>query len=475
MKDSDKGFEDFFREAFEEAEMAPPPTVWQRVESQLGRAGAVRPLYARLGKLAVAAMLVMGVAVYLAPRLTENATNVPTTVKQNNSPSDQKSTQPAVTPDNQTIGQSETATGQDQSPAEGNGLNQEPLRAEAQDAKPSPTVDLPTRAKQAMPEQFNPGKGYRNGAKTKLAQREAPVDQPVVAINPEPLADKANPLATPADQAENRLVTSEVAQPSLILLPIPTQIDFTGLLQARMIDYLPISTDVWWMSLGGSFHLAQPNFSGFAQQVPSPYVASVRAGDRSLNDTQLGDLNANLQSATTFSVSLEVGRKLGRHFGLSTGLVYLANDFRYRSVLTQAVFSGAVSNTQNFDNVLVQRSAYLGVPLRLWVQSARASGFNYRASAGLMGQVLLQNSLVAQATNELNAGVVGSAVYDLGTYRPFLLNATGSVGLQYNFGPKWGLYTDLNYNRALQSVYSTDKLRSTPQWFGLGFGILHQF
>jgi hypothetical protein len=201
----------------------------------------------------------------------------------------------------------------------------------------------------------------------------------------------------------------------------------------------------------------------------------VRAGDGSLNNTQLGDLNANLQSATTFSVSLEVGRKLGRHFGLSTGLVYLANDYRSRSVLTQTVFAGAVSNTQNFDNVLIQRSAYLGVPLRLWVQSARATGLNYRASAGLTGQVLLQNSLVAQAANELNDGVVGSAVYDLGTHRPFLFNATGSVGLQYNFGPKWGLYTDLNYNRALQSVYSTDKLRSTPQWFGLGFGILYQF
>jgi hypothetical protein len=472
MKDSDKGFEDFFKEAFEEAEMAPPPTVWQRVESQLGRAGAVRPLYVRFGKLAVAAMLVMGLAVYLAPKLTENAT--PITVNQNHNPSDQTTTLPKVTPENQTTGQAETSPSQDQPQAQGNGLNQEPLQAEVQS---SPQVDMPTRAKQPMPEQFNPQKGYRNGAKVATNNREKAVDQQVISVNPVVGGGAANPLATSADQMENRLVTSEVAAPSLVLMAVP----FPNLVvnpQGVIIDLSEQRNglaEAWWMSLGGAYHLAQPNFSGIRQGQPSPYVTSARAGDISLNDTQLGDLNDNLQIGTTLTLSLEVGRKLGRHFGLSSGLVYVANHYRSSSVLTQTIFPQAVSITQNFDNTLTLRTSYVGVPLRAWVQSARPVGLNYRASAGLMGQVLVGQSLVAEAANELNQGVVGSAVYDLGTYRPFLLNATGSLGLQYNFGPKWGLYTDLNYNRTLQSVYETDKLRSTPQWFGLGFGILYQF
>jgi hypothetical protein len=80
---------------------------------------------------------------------------------------------------------------------------------------------------------------------------------------------------------------------------------------------------------------------------------------------------------------------------------------------------------------------------------------------------LVQNSLTSQEQVFVS--------YDLGTYRPFHFSAMGSAGLGYTFSPKWGIYADVNYNRALQSVYSTDKLGATPHWIGLSFGALYHF
>ncbi len=463
MKDSDKSFEDHFKDVFAEAELTPLPKVWQGVASQLGEDDTVRPLYIRWGKTAVAAMLLIGSLVYLAPKFTNPSTD---TVKQNATPKEN-------TPTLNTLPTEDSALGEQQSaktlgPVTDNGLN--PETVQSTEATKGPKVDVPSRRPARaddLPKEFNGQKGYRNGMDKKRAgQTGAKIAGAVPAplVQGEPVLP--NPQATDA-QTASPLLLAKVRRLSVDLkntFPLASLNPQKVTLAQPTVKEVP--THQWWIGAGATYNAYRPNFSSINSTVPSVYATSLRAGDASFGNTKLGELNQQLIAGSTVGFGLDFGRKLGKHWSVSTGLIYTVNQFQVSTVITQTISNNAVSRTNLIDNTLTSRTSYVSVPLRVWVGSSRP-GLNYRASAGLLGNVLVQNSLTSQEQVFVS--------YDLGTYRPFHFSAMGSAGLGYTFSPKWGIYADVNYNRALQSVYSTDKLGATPHWIGLSFGALYHF
>jgi Outer membrane protein beta-barrel domain len=460
MKDSDKGFEDYFKEAFEGAELSPQPKVWQGIDKALGTGGQkIRPLYVHFGRLAAAAMLLIGAWVYVLPEFVNKKIVDTKTVPSENTPIQDN----AITKEGSAV--EESHQNSTDPTAETSGQNSEPISGGTQAT--SPQVDLPARpeAIKVMPKEYNAQKGYRNGKQADPSGEPIPGQTLVNVANDGSGQKVEQGVNTPMAQPEI-LSLAEVGR--LPLLAVVVGQPFPLAIQPQLVVLAKPSALAnrprWWIGAGATYGTFQPNFGSLISSTPSPYVISL-VQDRSLDSTQPGDLNNHLTRSRAASFSLEFGRKLGKNFGVSSGLMYLAYDYRANTTVTQTVSFDLQSPRSNYiANTISSRASYLAVPLRLWVQSDRA-GLNYRASAGLLANVALQSSTDSEF----------SAIrYDFGTSRPVHLSAMGSLGLQYNFG-SWGIYTDLNYNRALQSVYSTDKLRSTPQWFGLGIGTLYQF
>jgi Outer membrane protein beta-barrel domain len=458
MKDSDKGFEDYFKEAFDGAELSPQPKVWHGIDTALGTGGQkIRPLYVHFGRIAVAAMLLIGALVYLLPEFTEKTIIGTKAIPSENTPTHDKSMAQEGSADG------EPPRNSTDPKTTANGQNSEPVSGGIQ--ANSPQVDLPARpeAIKVMPKEYNAQKGYRNGKQADHAGEPIPGQTLVNAANDGPVQKELG-VNTPMAQPEILSLVEVGRLPLLAVVvgqPFPLAIQPQSVVLAKPRTLGPANR--WWIGTGATYGTFQPNFGSLISSTPSPYVISL-VQDRSLDSTQLGDLNNHLTRSRAASVSLEFGRKLGKNFGVSSGLMYLAYDYRANTTVIQTVSSNLQSRSNYIANTISSRASYLAVPLRVWVQSDRA-GLNYRASAGLLANVALQSSTDSE---------FAAIRYDFGTQRPVHLSAMGSLGLQYNFG-SWGIYTDLNYNRALQSVYSTDKLRSTPQWFGLGIGTLYQF
>jgi Outer membrane protein beta-barrel domain len=490
MNNHGDSFEDFFKDAFKDAELEVRPQVWKGISGRLEQAPEplpkVVPLASnravssgpRFGRYAAVAVLLLGLglaAYFLIPanktaQIVQQPSNqtVPSDIDQkitdNSAQSSTELSEQAANPtQNQALtdGQLPANDSADAEPADGQNTE-----ANENVARPlgNARVDVRTggKTKAAPPNGLQLNKGYSNGNNTDGSLANGQVDAPTL---PQ-LAGNAAPGFAPLFPT-SQLVVGKVKSLTLVNPlgqlsgPLAT---VTVPVQAPKVDVGP----QWWFTASGSYFNYTPGFANISTQMPSPFVNPVLRSIRSYDSTTLAPFLETLpQSRRSFGFNAEVGKALGRNWGISSGLAFTVQSYTYSAPVRFTIVGALAGNPPAIilANQLDAQATHLGLPLKAWYQT-NGRGLNLRLSAGL-----LTDFTVGQRLNNTFEDVT----YFLGDYRSLNFSAVGSAGLLYNLGPRWGLYADVQYRRAIGSVYDTPHLRATPTWLGGGLGVQYRW
>ncbi|MCU0448982.1 MAG: outer membrane beta-barrel protein [Bernardetiaceae bacterium] len=477
-------FEDRFKDAFKDAELEPRPRVWQGIASKLDQVPAHPPKVVPMvtnqagssrnwfGRYAAAAALLLGLGLaayfYLTPSETSQIVQqpsiqtLPSDIDQTNTHSDSQSLpgQPAEATksiDNQVSSneQNPTANSNDGQNTEANESVARPL-GQAQ-------VDVRTggKTKAAVPNGLQLNKGYSNGNADGMNSGTKPTKS-IIDHNANLLLN--NPVGLAPQFQTNLLLGSELQQLAVAepLAQLAAPLVTVNVPTVEKVEVGP----QWWFTASGSYFNYTPGFSNVSTQMPSPFVSSVRPSIRDYDSVAVAPyLDALPQSRRSFGINAEVGKALGRNWGISSGLVFTHQNYTYDAPARIIRAQGTVGDRLMFSNQLNAQSTHVGLPLKAWYQT-NGQGLNLRVSAGLLTDFTLGQRL---------SNTYGEVAYFLGDYRALNFSAVGSAGLLYNLGPRWGLYADVQYRRALGSVYDTPHLRATPTWLGGSLGVQYRW
>ncbi|TAD99289.1 MAG: hypothetical protein EAZ97_09180 [Bacteroidetes bacterium] len=219
----------------------------------------------------------------------------------------------------------------------------------------------------------------------------------------------------------------------------------------------------YFVGISGFANQYNPNFaltSANAYLIPSPFLAGDRLGDTNKFHNSLLDSVRNLSS---YSFGIDFGKKLTSNFSLQTGVHYTASSFVIDHIVNQlppkdSQFAGFGIN---FKNMVHSNTEWLSIPIKIVVQSDR-KGLNYGISGGLSADILLANTLKSD---------LSFVQYNLGANNRLNLSANMGLTISYPLFDRLDIGAEMNYRKALNSLYQSDMVEAKPHWLSLGLGL----
>ncbi len=212
---------------------------------------------------------------------------------------------------------------------------------------------------------------------------------------------------------------------------------------------------------------------------------------------------AESQAALSYRVGGRMGWQMTSHWSLESGLEYLHGQSTLQSglVLLNRTNSAATSLLENAlgaktaangatagysldaisaqnvfvprDNQLRSTFRYLSVPLQLGYRFWPEKRLEGTLSAGLSGDVFLDNTL--QPTNDALLQPVRYTAAD-GVYRTLLWSGLAGAGLRYRLDRRWGVSLHGSLRRALASgVRGSSGVQTFPREVGVGLRLDYRF
>lgn len=483
MKKDDKNFEEFFRNAFEEAEMIPSQQAWQNISDSLSKGRNYRVFW---WAGSVAASLVVVFLAYIlvynpCGKPSEN-TNLSATNAIENKTSiaeKQQNTAAQILPEKK-AGTAKIAT--ENSVVEKIG-NNNVANAKTENIG---TENIGT-TKQKIATEFasktqngkneiviltNDVAKNKNQDKTKDKEKtESKTKQSVEQTAAVSLL-AANEVAV-ENQLEKALLVNNLEPKSLAWL---TKIEIPLLVfpvvqpqQLQVNNATPTKTS-WEIGFTATYNAFQPNFSDVKDGlVPNAFITHNRGAllNYDKNTTIGQDLATNMTNLTSMSLGLQVSKNLIGNFGLRSGLLYTSSNYEVKTN-TISFVPVLPRGADSVPNTVTSNTQLLSVPLLAFYQM-QTGKLVYGLQAGLQTDFLLQNTL----NNSLESQF--GHTYSFGEYKK--VNFNGLVGLRigYLVLPKLLFSAEANYRKALHSVYDTQNLQAHPQWLSVGFGLGYKF
>lgn len=470
MKRQDKSFEDFFRESFEGAEMQPSTQLWENISNRLDSKTDNKPAYYWwLGGIAASLLVVFVayIALYNPFGNTQNenlaqANTVQITENQaakNNAVADNKAILPV-----------EKKTTDENIVSKESSVKNELLQKEI--AVNSSQNSVITKNNQQLSNKETKKVADNSGNKNKI----------IAPIVIKTVDDKITDIAKNNIKINPTIVTIAPTDEKLYELNLLKRIDFavipSELQPLQMIFVTPTqqllvlsptkTKSGFEFTVTGFYNSFSPNFSGVKDGItPNPFVTNIDKRFGVVYDSSLfaQDL-AKPTNLTSYSFAVGVNKKLYKGFGLQAGLGYTSVSYVIEHknffFFNPTIIQGSAPNT------LYQKTGLLNIPVALTYGLQTGKVF-YGLQAGIQTDVLLENSL----DNKLAKS--GGHVYSFGEYNTLNFNGLAGLKVGYLITPNISIHTELNYRKALNSVYDTPNLKSNPDWLGLGFGMGYRF
>jgi hypothetical protein len=492
MKKDDKNFEEFFRNAFEGAEMTPSPQAWQNISDSLNKGRNYRVFW-WAGSVA-ASLVVMFLAYILVydpcGKPTENANLSAAKAIENKTTiaEKQQSTAAQILPETK-AGTAKIAT--ENSVAE-KASNSNIVNAKTENVAPKNIANIGTEnigtTKQKIAPEF--ASKTQNGKNKIVVINNSTENQNQDKIQDKSKSktqDKTQPLVAKTTAvsllAEKEIVVENQLEKVLFInslepkglnwltkIEIPLLVMPVVQTQQLQVNNLATPTKTSWeVGVLATYNSFQPNFSDVKDGlVPNAFITHNRG--TSLNydkNTTIGqDLATNMTNINSLSLGLQVSKNLIGNFGLRSGLFYTSSNYEVQTTTTY--FISTASGLQTSPNTLFSKTQLFSVPLVAFYQM-QTGKLVYGLQAGVQTDFLLQNTL----NNSLESQF--GHTYSFGEYKK--VNFNGLVGLRigYLVLPKLLFSAEANYRKALHSVYDTPNLQAHPQWLSVGFGLGYKF
>ncbi|WP_448518441.1 outer membrane beta-barrel protein [Rhodoflexus sp.] len=432
MKSNERKFEDIFRDAFENAELAPSAEVWKRIEREVAKKPRLMtmPRLKQIGIAAAIALFALSTS-YFGYRYFNAAKPVAI---------ENTTTQPAV------ITTPNTATIQSQDNAASNNA-------------PQTALTNPTDVGGQLPA-VTQGSGTTGGTNKRVEIISGAARRNIAALPPADMQNgktDANSIAFLPSSALQMLPVEEYSLSG----KAPEKVAFVPLLST---EDLPIAKSEesrrGWIGLMVARNEFNPGFSRVSNVQPTPFITGQYAEASIIHN----DLTDSLFNKNSVSLQIDGGYFIGRKLAIRSGLAFMRNSY---SVNTSAelILPPFLQGSAAKANSIEVHTQMLSVPLQLaYVSQGK---FGYQFSAGIAGDITLGHTIHSRR--------VEGVEYTFGNYKAFNISGLAGVGLFYNFTPHLGIQLDANYRRSLNSVYQTPHLQANPQWISFGGGLLYKF
>ena len=193
----------------------------------------------------------------------------------------------------------------------------------------------------------------------------------------------------------------------------------------------------------------------------------------------------NDQALYSFNAGLKVEKTFGKHWSVSTGLLYSLVKFEEIKLVNAIVkdsqtiesFAQADKNKRvvevNQDRFDISFSS-LEVPLQVGY-TVHHKKMCYQFTAGVSYAYLFQTkSLVFDPKDSLNVHETDDAGNNRLNQHSILL--LGGINVGYQFSKRWSCYAGPVYRYSLNSIYSNDYIiRQQPYYLGLELGVKYSF
>jgi hypothetical protein len=489
MKKHDKGFEDFFRESFEGAEMTPSKHVWDNISNRLDGKTQTRPAYWWSGGIAAALLLMFCAYVVVYNPFANSTAITNNTVK--NIEAKQVSTPENITKNNVTTDKNITNLENNQNSDKQNTNNGKITKqsndkiisgsgndVENKDVRNSNTNNSIVSKTIVTNITTNNSKATKQRSKNKLNKSnsitKATKNTEVKSIN----SNKINndKIATQNTQISEEFITIDkqsVLLTSLGFAIIPSEIKPLNVIMMPMvITKTSITKPIMKSKAGfevmlvGSYNSFNPNFSNVKDGIyPNPFVRHENPQSRNVYDsTLIADGLAKPLVISSYSVGVVFNKNIYKGLGLRTGISYTSISYDIKHNL--AVYDVFIAS--GGPNTLHQQTQLVNIPISVFYQQ-QTGKFIYGLQAGIQADILVNNKL----DNDLYAR--GSHVYSFGTYNNLNINGLAGLRLGYMLNSHFSLNVEANYRQALGSVYDTPYLQSNPHSLGMGLGLGYRF
>lgn len=512
MNQSEKHkFEEEWRQAFEEASVPPPPSVWDALEAHLDqqekKSAPVVPLWWRSPRrwyaaAAIGALLVVGLPLLL--RLDKNVpTDQPTVAVETkgsatqeqrvaesaNEPAGADNSQPGADASTETITpeQEPRYAARDQV-ADTRKAGAESQRPFAQEPATSPSLAAASRRPEAT---THPERSTETTApaQTRSGVADIAPDTRVAAVE----AARSVEPGTLGDLQVEALSPREFRE-----LPVYTQKRYV-FFRPDAPDDTPLTPPTrakeYWAGVG----LMPASFNpGVSVTSPPAAFSAANAGRQSLSSSSRAGLSYALQT--------QGGMKLSKHWSIETGVSYLQGNSTFVSdgyvldamsnrsanvlenaLLTNASSSyrasndksqlGAPSSTNQMAAVYIDldqqtRNDYrfLQLPVHAGYTLNPEGKLSYTVLGGMVANMFLRNDL------ETAPGYTLTTTTGDGVYRNLNWSAATGLRLNYHLSSHWTASLTGSYQKALSTgIRNNDNITTRPQLYGLGWGVRYLF
>ncbi len=525
MKKHDKGFEDFFRESFEGAEMTPSKHVWENISNRLDGKTQARPTYWWSGGIAAALLLMFcAYIVVYNPFASSSAISNHSVVanqvpkSENNQEIKQKITikanenniQNSVTAtndiakiennENNKISNKKEITNQIESNTDNKIItknsNQNKIAIVGSDienkntknkvekdvlSKVITTKTSKNNLKTTQEQNTNTPNKNKKINNTNKAKKEIKketnngINKIVTATTNQVIAASSNSIKNTDEliTVDNQLTL--LASLGFAIIPNEPEIKLMNVIFVPMaITKTTITKPIIKSKAGfelmfvGSYNSFNPNFSSVKDGVyPNPFVKHSNPQSGNVYDsTLIASGLAKPMVISSYSAGVVFNKNIYKNLGLRTGINYTSISYDIQNDLRFYDPSGASQGAQM--NTLHQQTQLVNVPISVFYQQ-QTGKFVYGLQAGIQADILLSNKL----DNDLF--VAGNHVYSFGTYNNLNINALAGLRFGYMINSHFSINLEGNYRQALGSVYDTPYLQSNPQSLGLGMGLGYKF
>jgi hypothetical protein len=519
-------FEDAWHRAFEGAEQPPSEDLWGRIERQLPpERGKRRPVaWAWLAAASLLLTLLAGGLGWWAGRQEtpdgETRVAIP-----------RPEAGPVAPPDAKTdLAKSGSDSRQNGPLSTPSASAPEAVQPEAVRLKPGAftdapaTVSAPEKTPNALADKAVRSGGFTNPPVATLPRsatrspHRAALREPVpsrsvpteagATLAAAPEARQRPPVAAPNGEAQRLLVDflqNKPAAPARVAWRIRPPV--LPVAQVPVVASLPLPAKSprrprFWASLGATPLSYDPqvrlngSLAAVANNANSFYVQN---GIAKTTSTAV----AESQAALSYRFGGRLGWQLSSHWSVESGLEYLRGQSTLQSglVLLNRSNSAATSLLENAlgakspangatagynladisaqnvfvprDNQLRSTFRYVSVPLQLGYRFWPEKRLEGILSAGLSGDVFLDNTL--QPTNDAFLQPVRYTPAD-GVYRNLLWSGLAGAGLRYRLDHRWGLLLNGTFRRALASgVRGSSGVQTFPREVGVGLRLDYRF
>jgi hypothetical protein len=495
MKKQDKSFEDFFRESFEGAEIKPSTQLWENISNRLDGQETNKPAYYWwLGS--VAASVVLLFIAYIAlynpfadsdvTKILANKSSIENKIEnKSKNQGERKGSEEILAQKSDKLQKDENLAinpnlheQNSQHDLKNSVANSTVVHTNINAKTQSSTVDTDTKTDQ-KPNSLKVNRTKRTNKQhlnQKLVANDLQSANTNKVLNEQSVIVKAG---TNKNTESILLQTSETKVYELNLLKrigfakvpthiAPAQVFMFPLSQPQWVVIKPSKIDTKHeISVTVLYGLFSPNFSNINEKsVPYPFITNADPRRGVVYDSSLiaNDL-LKLKNIASYAVMTHFNQNLYKGLGIQIGLGY--TGINYEIEHTKFAFYEPSVNTGSASNIVYQKTALLNIPIAL-TYSLHTGKLVYGLQAGIQTDMLLQNSV----TNKLASN---GHVYNFGNYNTLNFNALAGFRIGYLVTPTISINAEINYRKALHSVYDTPYLQSNPQWLGFGTGLAYKF